>query len=250
MEPAMRSAAEMTRARQWAAGTLLCLPPAGATAGIFSAFRPFLPAELALLPLELPGHGARFAESPVGSMRALIDRLLPEALALTPRPFAMFGYSLGAKIGFELARALAACGRSPVHLFVAASPSDRFPEHGRGLHLRSRDEVVAELRRLGGTPARVLDEERLLGRLMPAIRADLQLAAEYEVLPGLRLACPVTAFAGTRDPDITVEDVAGWARHTSGPFRLTRFDAGHHFLKERAAQIVDEILRALEEQAS
>jgi surfactin synthase thioesterase subunit len=116
--------------------------------------------------------------------------------------------------------------------------------------LRSRAELVAELRRLGGTSERVLDAEGLLGRLLPAIRADFQLAAEYEVLPGFRLACPVTAFAGTLDPDITVDDVAGWACHTTGPFRLAHFEAGHHFLKERAAEIVGEILRALGEQVS
>jgi medium-chain acyl-[acyl-carrier-protein] hydrolase len=227
---------------------LLCLPPAGATAGIFRAFRPVLPSEIELVPFDLPGRGARRAEPPIGSMRALVDALLPEALRVADRPFAMFGYSLGGKVGFELARALAARGRPPEHLFVAASPSQRFPDHGRGLHLAPREALVDELRRLG-TPARVLEEPRLISRLLPAIRADFQLAGEYEVLPGPRLDCPVTAFAGTLDPDISIDDVAGWAGHTTGPFRLARVEAaGHHFLKGRAAEIVGEISRALEEQ--
>jgi medium-chain acyl-[acyl-carrier-protein] hydrolase len=162
----------------------------------------------------------------------------------------MFGYSLGAKVGFELARALVRHGRPPLHLFVAASPSHRFPDSGRGLHLRSPEELVAELRRLGATPARVLDEKRLLPRILPAIRADFQLAAEYKVLPGPPLDCPLTAFAGTLDPDITVDDMAGWARHTRGPFHLTSFAAGHHFLQGRAAEMVGEIRRALEERTS
>jgi surfactin synthase thioesterase subunit len=225
---------------------ILCLPPAGATAGVFAPVRQQLPSEIELALFDLPGHGARGAEPPIASMRALIDTLVPEVLPFTDRPFAVFGHSLGAKVGFELGRALAARGRPPAHLFVAASPSGSFPDSGRDLHLRSADDLVAELRRLGGTPERVLDEQRLLDRLLPAIRADFQLAAEYQVLPGPRLDCPVTAFAGTLDPDISVDDVAGWARHTSGPFRLARFAAGHHFLKQRAAEIADEILRALE----
>jgi surfactin synthase thioesterase subunit len=229
---------------------LLCLPPAGATAGVFRPFRPLLPSEIELAAIDLPGHGTRRVEKPIGSMPALVDALLPEVLPFTDRPFAMFGYSLGAKIGFELARALAARGRPPLHLFVAASPSQSFPDQGRGLHLRPCEELVAELRRLGNTPARVLDEKRLLLRLLPAIRADFQLAAEYEVLPGPPLDCPLTAFAGTLDPDITVDDVAGWARHTRGRFRLARFDAGHHFLQGRAAEMVGEILHSLEEQTS
>jgi surfactin synthase thioesterase subunit len=226
---------------------LLCFPPAGAPAGIFAPLCAQLRSDaVELTPMELPGRGARAAEPAIASMPALIDRLLPSALSLGDRPLAVFGHSLGAKVGFELARALAAHGRPPVHLFVAASPSHRFPDAGRGLHLRSQPELIAELRRLGGTPERVLGEERLLERMLPALRADFQLAVEYEVLDGPRLACPVTAFAGTLDREIAVEDVAGWATHTTGPFHLARLEAGHHLVKERAAEIADEIARALE----
>jgi surfactin synthase thioesterase subunit len=183
-------------------------------------------------------------------MSALVDRLLPELLALDDRPFAVFGHSLGAKIGFEAVRRLAAHGRRPVHLFVAASPADRFPGWGRGLHLRPRDELVAELRRLGGTPPRVLEDERLVDLFLPMVRADLQLAVEYDVSPGAPLDCPLTAFAGTLDPDITVLDVAGWQRHTHGRFRLVPLLAGHHFMRERAAELVAEIAGEIERQGA
>jgi surfactin synthase thioesterase subunit len=131
------------------------------------------------------------------------------------------------------------------HLFVAASPSDGFPARGKGMHLLPREALVRELATLG-TSAIVLQNERLLDLFLPSIRADLELATEYRVLPGPTLTCPITVFAGTRDPEISVCDMEGWARHTTGPFLLKHIPAAHDVIKERPAAIVDEILRALE----
>jgi surfactin synthase thioesterase subunit len=224
---------------------LLCFPHAGGTAQVFTRWRPLLPPWLELSTIELPGRGTRADEPPITSMNAMLETLLPHALALADRPLAIFGHSMGAKIGFELARRLAALGRAPVHLFVAASPWCRFPVHGCGLHLRPRDEFVAELVRLGGTPLHLLADPSRLDPLLPTLRADFQIAVEYEPLPGPQLACPVTAFAGTLDPHIAVDDVAGWVAHTSAAFRLSRLEVGHYFVKERATDVVTQIVHSL-----
>jgi medium-chain acyl-[acyl-carrier-protein] hydrolase len=225
---------------------LVCFPNAGRTAAaLYARWRPLVPAWIRLVPVELPGRGARSHEPPIGSMPALVETLLPEILALGDRPLALFGHSVGAKIGFEIARRLAERGREPLHLFVAASPWDRYPAWGKDLHQRPRDELVAEVRRLGGAPPRLLDDARLVDLLLPVLRADFQLAVEYQAPPGPLLGCPITAFAGTLDPDIALGDVAGWASHTRGAFRLAPLDAGHHFVRERAADLVGEIAAAL-----
>lgn len=228
---------------------LACFAHAGSSTAQFAAWRRLVPDWIALAPIELPGRGARSGEAPIASMPELVERLLPELLELDDRPLALFGHSLGAKVGFELARRLAERGRAPAHLFVAASPADRYPARGRGLHLRPRDELVAELKRIGAAPERVLDDARLVNLLLPVLRADLQLAVEYQAAPGAPLDCPLTAFAGTRDPDIAVDDVAGWSRHTRGPFRLQPLDAGHHLVRERSTELVGELTRALAEEA-
>lgn len=225
---------------------LFCFAHAGGTARAFAPWWPLLPQSLDLFPVELPGHGWRMDEAPIGSMAALLDRLLPDVLPHADRPFALFGHSTGAKVAFELSRALVEQGRRPLHLFVAACPAFGFPAWGAGLHTRPREELVAALQRLGGTPVRVLADSKLLDLFLPVIRADFQLALEYEVLLGPALECPITAFAGARDPDIAIDDVDAWRRHTTGPFRLTRLDAQHHFVSERAAEIVGEIARALD----
>ena len=40
---------------------------------------------------------------------------------------------------------------------------------------------------------------------------------------------------------MTVPNVAEWARHTSAPFRLSLIDGGHLFVRERGAEIVEQI---------
>jgi surfactin synthase thioesterase subunit len=221
---------------------LVCLASAGRTTAQFVAWRALLPASITLAPIEIPGRGARSHEPPIGSMPALIDRLLPEVMAARAgaERIALFGHSLGAKIAFELARIVPAA-----HLFVAASPSHRFPSWGQGLHLKPRRELLDEIKRIGDTPARLLDDDELVDLLLPSMRADFQLAVEYEPPASPTLACPLTAFAGARDPHITVEDIAGWRRHTRSGFYLHTLDAGHGLVRERAAELASTIAAAL-----
>lgn len=224
---------------------LVCVPGAGQTTALFATWPALMPDWLSLVPLELPGRGTRIDERPHQTMEQLVERLLPDLLALDDQPLTIFGHSLGAKIGFELARRLVAHGRDPVHLFVAACPHDRYPAWGRTLHLRPRNELVAELRRLG-TPPLVLRDQELVDLLLPMVRADLQLAAEYEAgASAAPLPCPITAFAGQRDPNITIGDMAAWASHTRVGFRLAVFDADHDFVRGRAHELVAAIVGAL-----
>jgi medium-chain acyl-[acyl-carrier-protein] hydrolase len=223
---------------------LVCVPGAGQTTALFATWGALMPDWLSLVPLELPGRGIRIGERPLETMEPLVERLLPDLLALDDQPLTIFGHSLGAKIAFELARRLVAHGRDPVHLFVAACPHDRYPAWGRGLHLRPREELVAQLRRLG-TPPLVLRDEELVDLLLPMIRADFQLAAEYDAGTSAPLPCPITAFAGQRDPNITVGDMAAWANHTRVGFRLAVLDADHDVVRERAHELVAAITGAL-----
>jgi medium-chain acyl-[acyl-carrier-protein] hydrolase len=150
-------------------------------------------------------------------------------------------------------RPSARCRRSHVraaHLFVAASPSERFPSWGQGLHLKPRRELIAEIQRLGDAPPRLLDDDQLIDLLLPALRADFQLAVEYEPPAGPPLTCPLTAFAGARDPHVTVEDMAGWRRHTRSSFYLHTLDSGHGLVRDRAAELTSAIAAALTQERS
>src|SRR5215207_8603838 len=97
---------------------LFCFPYAGGGTAIFRDWAGGLPTAIEVCPVVLPGRGSRMGESPLTRLSAVVEQL---ARAITPyldKPFAFFGHSMGAFIGFELARSLRRqAGVEPAHLF-------------------------------------------------------------------------------------------------------------------------------------
>jgi medium-chain acyl-[acyl-carrier-protein] hydrolase len=93
------------------------------------------------------------------------------------------------------------------------------------------DEFLAEVARLNGIPPEVLSEPELLSMLLPALRADFELAETYQPLPGGRLDCPVIAYLGTSDPETDYDGVLSWREVTTGEFTMRVFSGDHFYLK-------------------
>src|SRR5271170_8113500 len=107
---------------------LFCLPYAGGSALIFRAWSNALPADIEVCPIQLPGRSTRLKEQPFTAMSALIQVLAQALSPLLDKPFAIFGHSLGALVGFELARQLRRqYGVNPARLFVSAVRAPQVP---------------------------------------------------------------------------------------------------------------------------
>jgi medium-chain acyl-[acyl-carrier-protein] hydrolase len=172
------------------------------------------------------------------------------ATALEPaaeRPFALFGHSMGALIGFELIRHLRRRGRpAPVHFFVSACRAPQLPRPGSPIHALPDEAFFAALRRLQGTPERVLQDRELMQLVLPALRADFALVETYAYAPGARLDCPISAFGGEADGTVGVADVAGWADQAGCDFALRMLPGGHFFLHDPGTR--ERLTRAVGEQ--
>ncbi len=220
---------------------LFCLPFAGGSAMTYRSWPNAIPDWIEVCPIELPGHGTRFREAPLTTMEAVVADLLVAVAPLADRPVALFGHSMGARIARELAQRL---GSRVVHLFASASPAAHIPVRRCLAHL-PEPELIAELRRLGGTPAAVLDQPQLLAMLLPIVRADFALLDRYVGRNDPRLECPLTAFAGNADPEVKLADVRAWKQHTSGAFNVVTFDDGHFFLEERQREVLAVLVEQL-----
>jgi medium-chain acyl-[acyl-carrier-protein] hydrolase len=221
---------------------LLCLPYAGAGPSLFHHCQRHLPPDVQLRPVAYPGREARFRDPPAREMRTLVEAV---AVALAPDlslPFAVFGHSMGALVGFELARLLRARGLpAPVHLFVSGCAAPQVFAVESQVHDLPEAELILELRRLSGTPDAVLHDPELMQLLLPALRADFRVCATYEYREQPPLALPVTAFGGEGDPEVSPADLRGWASQTTGRFGLRMFEGGHFFLHDSAPAIFAEI---------
>jgi medium-chain acyl-[acyl-carrier-protein] hydrolase len=100
---------------------LFCLPYAGAGAYPFRGWGNAVPNDVEVCPVELPGRGTRLGEAPASELKSLVRQMAAGVEPLLDLPFAIFGCSMGALIGFELARLLRQrYGQEPATLLVAA----------------------------------------------------------------------------------------------------------------------------------
>src|SRR5438874_5336119 len=132
---------------------LFALPFAGGGASIYRLWPDQLPADVELCAVQLPGRETRYKEPAFVRMADAVSTLVSELEPAFDRPFALFGYSMGALMSFELARALRRGGkRQPENLIVAGLAAPQLPARDRDLHALPDAEFRSELRRLHGTP--------------------------------------------------------------------------------------------------
>ncbi|MFF4776740.1 thioesterase II family protein [Microtetraspora fusca] len=228
------------RPAPYAAARLFCLPYAGAGAGVFHPWPAALEQVAEVHGVQLPGRENRIAE-PAEIDLPELAAALADAASSEDRPYALYGHSLGARLGFELIRELRRTGeRLPDRLYVGAARAPHLAGSSTfdGLSKVSDDELVARVVAGGGVPEAVAEEPELLELLLPALRADFALLDDYVYHPEEPLPVPITAFAGTLDRAVSMEQMAAWEEHTTAEFVLHHVEGGHFFLHDREAELI------------
>ncbi|KRE88754.1 hypothetical protein ASG87_09300 [Frateuria sp. Soil773] len=223
---------------------LVCLPHAGGSAGFFRAWAALLPDSIELVAVQYPGREDRLDERPMDDMHALVDAIAQAMPVLLDRPYLLFGHSMGAAVAHELCLTLhGRRQRLPAHLVVSAREAPA-RHHGGTLHRAGEDALRHELRRLGGTPAALLDCDEFCALLLPRMRSDYRLIETYRpalaTMPPLPLA--ISAFVGTDDHELASGDAEAWAQQTSQAFHLRRFAGDHFYLVPQMRQVVHAVL--------
>lgn len=207
---------------------LLCLSYAGGGASTFRDWPARLPG-VEVLAIQLPGRETRLLEPPFRRMGALVTALADAVVAEVDKPFAVFGHSMGARLGFELVRELRRRGRpAPAALFVSACKAPHLPRSPLpSLETLPEHLFVARLRDMNGTPPEILENPELLELVIPGIRADFAVLDGYTYTDEPALACPIRAFGGTQDTEAREDELLGWQAHTTSSFGLRMLPGGH-----------------------
>jgi medium-chain acyl-[acyl-carrier-protein] hydrolase len=225
---------------------LFCLPYAGGGASIYRSWAEHLPSTIDVVPVQLPGREGRLGEPPCDRLDKLVDSLTHALMPMMSGRVALFGYSMGALIAFELARALRRSGCAIDHLIVAAAPAPHVPRTCARLQELPDAALLDTLRELGGTPEAVLANHEIMAMLLPTFRVDFAILDEYQYKDEPPLACPVTAFGGASDPEVSAEQLGAWRATTAGRFESHTFAAGHFFVHSHEGALLRHVASAID----
>ncbi|MUG96471.1 alpha/beta fold hydrolase [Scytonema sp. UIC 10036] len=225
---------------------LFCFPYAGGSSLIFRPWFNSLPKTVEVCPIELPGRGILMKLTPLSRLEPLIEDLAPVLLPHLDKPFAFFGHSMGALISFELARLLRReYNISPIHLFVSGRRAPQIPDRKPPIHALTEPEFIEELRRLNGTPKAVLESPELMQLLIPILRADFAAHETYIYTPASTLDCPITAFGGLQDEEVSGSELQAWQEQTNATFSRQMFSGDHFFLHSAQSLLLQSLSREI-----
>jgi medium-chain acyl-[acyl-carrier-protein] hydrolase len=225
---------------------LLCFTYAGAGPNVFSPWPALLGEAIEVHALQLPGHGARLGERPATSMTEILDALASYVGSIADVPFSFFGHSMGARIAFELARQLRDRGGClPQRLFLsgAGAPDVKRPRPDR--HSMSTPDLIAELRRIGGTPEEILRDSEMMAMVIGVLRADFRLLETTPWRSAPPLDLPFEVLGGRHDETVARQALDAWSTHTTSTSRVHMFDGGHFFVDSARAAVVEHVRSAL-----
>nr|WP_315847127.1 alpha/beta fold hydrolase [uncultured Achromobacter sp.] len=221
--------------------TLLCLPCAGASATMYLRWRRLLPAWLRVEPVELAGRGSRIADPFSAGFEEAVNDICARLRPWTSGRYALYGHSMGALLAYGAARRQSSLGLPLPQCLIAsgsASPSAR--DNSRLARMRGHADLLDDLRRQGGTPQAVFEDEELLALTLAVLEADYALCLDYRHHDEAPLALPVHVMGGRRD-DIAPERLRAWQDVSQESATLEYFDGGHFFIRDSEPAVLGAI---------
>jgi medium-chain acyl-[acyl-carrier-protein] hydrolase len=166
-------------------------------------------------------------------------------LPLLDKPYALFGHSFGALLGFEVAGELERCDApQPRRIFLSGSAVPQNHAARDPLHVLPDAELLAAIQALRATPDPALEDPGVRAVTLALVRADLKLA-ELHHSRTVPLAAPITALFGSSDSSAPRDAVAAWRNHTRGAFELHGFSGDHFFVQAQIDQVLAAVQRGL-----
>lgn len=219
-------------------------PSAGLGPSMFMRWTRLIPTNMEQCITQLPGRESRWTEAPFVNLRDLVHVVADVVEREIDRPFAFFGHSLGALLGFEVVRLLRAqVGLEPWALFVAGLRAPQLPtNYVRIADLPDPEFIAALNERHEGVPAGALDNHELMDLVLPTLKTDYRMFERYEYTTGSPLTCPISVFGGSHDAFVPRKDLECWREQTTSTVTIRMLPGGHFFVNDHAETIVAHML--------
>ncbi|GLS26649.1 thioesterase II family protein [Marinibactrum halimedae] len=224
---------------------LFCFPYAGGNASTFARWHESLPQHLAVLGLQMPGRASRLMEAPIDNMEQLTTMIADQMSFHINGDYVMFGHSLGARVAFEVAVKLMERGvPSPNYFLASGSPAPSLKRTEAPIYDLPETEFIEELRKKGGTPELILQNEELKSIFLPALRADFKMVDHYRQ-SDRKLKVRAHVFYGVEDNTISTESAMGWKYHFTESCAFHAVNGDHFFIDNNREDVLSLIRQIL-----
>ncbi|MCH7534442.1 MAG: SDR family NAD(P)-dependent oxidoreductase, partial [Bacteroidetes bacterium] len=237
---------------------LFCFPYFAGGASVFSNWNELLPDDIEVCAVQFPGREERGDEKSFDNVPELIKALAEVIEPLLTSQIAFYAHSSGAAVALELTRYLKKKhGKIPTRFIVGGWRAPHMESEFKFLDKINAKEVYLDknipnikghLRALE-IPEEVIGNQSVFNEMLPSLRADILMGKNYKYKEEEPMTCSLTAVAGKSDHVFTVDQIKGWAKHTSGEFSYKEVTGGHLFCrdnKEELLQMISEELAVME----
>ncbi|RJG48706.1 thioesterase II family protein [Motilimonas pumila] len=227
---------------------LICFPYAGGSTATFTKLASQLPEHIEMVALQLPGRGIRHHEPSYTNMTKLVKDLARDIKPLLDKPFAFFGHSFGSRVAFELYRLLQQHGYPTPELFIASgSRGPHLKNTHNPIHLLPETEFIEKIKRIGGTPPEVAQDNELMALFTPMLRADFTMVENHQAQQLESFTAALVVLGGEGDASVPYDQLTQWQAHFKAPMQLYQFSGGHFFIdshRHLVAQYLNDLLQA------
>ena len=164
---------------------------------------------------------------------------IPGLACLDSSAYALFGYSMGGLIVYELYRKMVKMGYpKPLHLFIsarAAPTADIVRLH----HLPDKV-FIDQLLTLDGMQKELCENKEMLRHFLPIIRADFGIHETYLFnTKRPMIDCDLSVFYGNKDNFVSKEGIMEWSNFAARNCWFYEFPGGHFFIRKQERKIAD-----------
>lgn len=222
---------------------LFCLPYAGSGASLYAQWYQYVDKEIEVCPIQLPGRENRRNETLCKDMQQIITEITDAIVDLLDKPFAIFGYSMGGILAYELTVKLYERFHvKPKKLFMSAASLFRDKKTLEVSCMNER-QLTEYLKATGGVPAEILSNKYFRQEYFPIIQNDYSLVEEYKF--GYRkVPCDIVAFASKEDQEVFYKNIK-LLRFFTNNFEVYHMKGNHFFIRyeyKKIGEMISDIM--------
>lgn len=220
---------------------IFCIPFAGGSASFYREWAEQFYPNTEICAIQLSGREDRLVDDLVVELDKAAEEIYQELLNYQDKPFILFGHSLGALICYETVLKLQRRNRrEPDALIVSGCGAPHVPPKEFIYHL-PKQQFKTELKKLGGTPEMILEEDEIFDLFYPMLKGDFEMVETYTCKECHPVHTKIFAFGGTEDKEVLLDELLEWEKYTDNDFHYKMFKGEHFFVKEQSDDVIQEI---------